>query len=85
MERRSIYKSIRNEDPRYADSIVGSPDYMVSQSPHTRLDYFLHSTPHLGAGSSARQAIHILRRFLVSRLHSIRVPSRLPSLQRQHT
>jgi len=29
MERRSIYRSIRNEDPRYADSIVGSPDYMV--------------------------------------------------------
>lgn len=29
IERRSIYRSIRNEDPRYADSIVGSPDYMV--------------------------------------------------------
>lgn len=29
MERRSIYRSIRGEDPRYADSIVGSPDYMV--------------------------------------------------------
>lgn len=29
MERRSIYRSIRQEDPRYADSIVGSPDYMV--------------------------------------------------------
>jgi hypothetical protein len=29
MERRSIYRSIRNEDARYADSIVGSPDYMV--------------------------------------------------------
>ncbi|KAJ2931136.1 hypothetical protein H1R20_g5909, partial [Candolleomyces eurysporus] len=29
MERRSIYRSIRNEDPRYADSIVGSPDYMA--------------------------------------------------------
>lgn len=33
MERRSIYRSIRNEDPRYADSIVGSPDYMVSLTP----------------------------------------------------
>jgi serine/threonine protein kinase len=29
IERRSIYRSIRYEDPRYADSIVGSPDYMV--------------------------------------------------------
>ncbi|KAG9014778.1 hypothetical protein FRB94_010625 [Tulasnella sp. JGI-2019a] len=28
MERRSIYKSLRNENPNYADSIVGSPDYM---------------------------------------------------------
>jgi len=28
MERRSIYRSIRNENPNYADSIVGSPDYM---------------------------------------------------------
>lgn len=31
LERRSIYRSIRNEDPRYADSIVGSPDYMVRE------------------------------------------------------
>ncbi|TEB26289.1 AGC/NDR protein kinase [Coprinellus micaceus] len=31
MERRSIYRSIRNEDPRYADSIVGSPDYMAPE------------------------------------------------------
>jgi hypothetical protein len=29
-ERRSIYRSIRGQDPRYADSIVGSPDYMVT-------------------------------------------------------
>lgn len=29
LERRSIYRSIRQTDPRYADSIVGSPDYMV--------------------------------------------------------
>jgi cell cycle protein kinase DBF2 len=33
MERRSIYRSVRNEDPRYADSIVGSPDYMASYTP----------------------------------------------------
>ncbi|KAJ3820489.1 AGC/NDR protein kinase [Lentinula raphanica] len=31
LERRSIYRSIRNEDPRYADSIVGSPDYMAPE------------------------------------------------------
>lgn len=31
MERRSIYRSIRQEDPRYADSIVGSPDYMAPE------------------------------------------------------
>jgi serine/threonine protein kinase len=30
IERRSIYRSIRNDDPRYANSIVGSPDYMVT-------------------------------------------------------
>ncbi|KAG8908090.1 hypothetical protein FRB99_000534 [Tulasnella sp. 403] len=28
MERRSLYRSMRNEHPHYADSIVGSPDYM---------------------------------------------------------
>ncbi|KZT58543.1 AGC/NDR protein kinase [Calocera cornea HHB12733] len=31
MERRSIYKSIRAQDARYADSIVGSPDYMAPE------------------------------------------------------
>ena len=31
LERRSIYRSIRNADPRYADSIVGSPDYMAPE------------------------------------------------------
>ncbi|CCM06481.1 uncharacterized protein FIBRA_08750 [Fibroporia radiculosa] len=31
LERRSIYRSIRNQDPRYADSIVGSPDYMAPE------------------------------------------------------
>ncbi|KAL0950515.1 hypothetical protein HGRIS_007324 [Hohenbuehelia grisea] len=31
LERRSIYRSIRSEDPRYADSIVGSPDYMAPE------------------------------------------------------
>lgn len=31
MERRSIYRSIRQTDPRYADSIVGSPDYMAPE------------------------------------------------------
>ncbi|VDC07008.1 unnamed protein product [Peniophora sp. CBMAI 1063] len=31
IERRSIYRSIRNTDPRYADSIVGSPDYMAPE------------------------------------------------------
>ncbi|CAE6499358.1 unnamed protein product, partial [Rhizoctonia solani] len=31
MDRRSLYRSIRNEDARYADSIVGSPDYMAPE------------------------------------------------------
>ncbi|KAF8480764.1 AGC/NDR protein kinase [Russula ochroleuca] len=31
MERRSLYRSIRNEDLRCADSIVGSPDYMAPE------------------------------------------------------
>ncbi|CAE6486692.1 unnamed protein product [Rhizoctonia solani] len=31
MDRRSLYRSIRMEDPRYADSIVGSPDYMAPE------------------------------------------------------
>ncbi|KAF8584970.1 kinase-like protein [Ramaria rubella] len=31
MERRSLYRSIRQADPRYADSIVGSPDYMAPE------------------------------------------------------
>lgn len=31
LERRSIYRSIRSQDPRYADSIVGSPDYMAPE------------------------------------------------------
>ncbi|KAK7684339.1 hypothetical protein QCA50_012663 [Cerrena zonata] len=31
MERRSIYRSIRNQDPRYADSTVGSPNYMAPE------------------------------------------------------
>jgi serine/threonine protein kinase len=31
MERRSLYRSIRNEDFRYADSVVGSPDYMAPE------------------------------------------------------
>ncbi|KDQ17525.1 hypothetical protein BOTBODRAFT_105626 [Botryobasidium botryosum FD-172 SS1] len=31
LERRSMYRSMRNEDPRYADSIVGSPDYMAPE------------------------------------------------------
>ncbi|KAI0027263.1 kinase-like protein [Vararia minispora EC-137] len=31
IERRSIYRSIRAEDARYADSIVGSPDYMAPE------------------------------------------------------
>ena len=31
MEKRSIYRSIRKQDPRYADSIVGSPDYMAPE------------------------------------------------------
>lgn len=29
---RSIYKSIRMAEPRYADSVVGSPDYMAPES-----------------------------------------------------
>lgn len=28
LERRTIYRSIRMAEPRYADSVVGSPDYM---------------------------------------------------------
>jgi len=31
MERRTLYKSIRAADARYADSIVGSPDYMAPE------------------------------------------------------
>jgi serine/threonine protein kinase len=31
MERRSIYRSIRHQQPRYADSVVGSPDYMAPE------------------------------------------------------
>ncbi|KLO11264.1 kinase-like protein [Schizopora paradoxa] len=31
LERRSLYRSIRNVDPRYADSVVGSPDYMAPE------------------------------------------------------
>jgi len=31
MERRSLYRSIRSEDLRYADSVVGSPDYMAPE------------------------------------------------------
>ncbi|KAF8341704.1 kinase-like protein [Amanita rubescens] len=31
MERRTMYRSVRNQDPRYADSIVGSPDYMAPE------------------------------------------------------
>ncbi|KAI0075902.1 kinase-like protein [Panus rudis PR-1116 ss-1] len=31
MERRSIYRSIRQQDLRYADSVVGSPDYMAPE------------------------------------------------------
>ncbi|EJD55124.1 kinase-like protein [Auricularia subglabra TFB-10046 SS5] len=31
VERRSIYRSIRNTEPRYADSVVGSPDYMAPE------------------------------------------------------
>ncbi|KAI0689327.1 kinase-like domain-containing protein [Cytidiella melzeri] len=42
LERRSIYKSIRLQDPRYADSVVGSPDYMAPEvlrgKPYTYAD-----------------------------------------------
>jgi cell cycle protein kinase DBF2 len=31
VEMKSIYKSIRMAEPRYADSIVGSPDYMAPE------------------------------------------------------
>ncbi|TCD71407.1 hypothetical protein EIP91_010113 [Steccherinum ochraceum] len=31
VDRRTIYRSIRNADARYADSIVGSPDYMAPE------------------------------------------------------
>lgn len=29
---KSIYKSIRMAEPRYADSVVGSPDYMAIET-----------------------------------------------------
>ncbi|KAM0755424.1 kinase-like protein, partial [Meredithblackwellia eburnea MCA 4105] len=32
VEMKSIYKSIRMADPRYADSVVGSPDYMAIET-----------------------------------------------------
>ncbi|KAI5480915.1 serine/threonine protein kinase [Pseudohyphozyma bogoriensis] len=32
VEMKSIYKSIRMSDPRYADSVVGSPDYMAIET-----------------------------------------------------
>jgi len=32
IEMKSIYKSIRMADPRYADSVVGSPDYMAIET-----------------------------------------------------
>ncbi|SRR6266550_2895568 len=56
MERRTMYRSVRNQDPRYADSIVGSPDYMVNQpifiqsvySPKTRhLKFFVACRIHI--------------------------------------
>ncbi|KAF8308628.1 kinase-like protein [Clavulina sp. PMI_390] len=31
MDRRSLYRSMRNDYPRYADSVVGSPDYMAPE------------------------------------------------------
>ncbi|KIY46408.1 kinase-like protein [Fistulina hepatica ATCC 64428] len=31
LERRSMYRSIRHDDPRYADSIVGSSNYMAPE------------------------------------------------------
>jgi len=30
-ERRNLYRSIRHAEPRYADSVVGSPDYMAPE------------------------------------------------------
>ncbi|KEI38472.1 uncharacterized protein L969DRAFT_88911 [Mixia osmundae IAM 14324] len=32
IEMKSIYKSLRNADARYADSVVGSPDYMAPET-----------------------------------------------------
>jgi hypothetical protein len=42
IERRSIYRFIRNENPRYADSFVGSPDYMASR--HCMVQNFNHTS-----------------------------------------
>ena len=46
IERRSIYRSTRNEDPRYANSIVGSPDYMVIISFFININTYLLSFRH---------------------------------------
>lgn len=32
LERKSIYKTLRLADARYADSVVGSPDYMAIET-----------------------------------------------------
>lgn len=34
LERRSMYKSLRAAEPRYANSVVGSPDYMAPEVLH---------------------------------------------------
>ena len=45
IDMKSLYKSIRMADPRYADSVVGSPDYMAietlrGQTYTTSVDYW---------------------------------------------
>ena len=69
IERRSIYRSVRNEDPRYADSIVGSPDYMVWH--FRRRENIILTSNLAGSRSSSWQTLHILRRFLVPWVHLI--------------
>ncbi len=81
IERRSLYRSIRMEDARYADSVVGSPDYMVIFKKKTfgvigsrQIGLIMLSfTVCLcsGARSASRETLHVLCRLLVLGLYII--------------